>query len=92
MSRQGVNYRIPSKVGKEMVTHHDNLKLCVVPISQGATVSPVPESMDINFAEGDTPAHRVQMNPGQDNQQYTRPAQLREDIQPLLKFGEYVSH
>jgi len=92
LSRQGVNYRIRSKVGKEMVAHHDNLKLCVVPISKGVTVSPVPESMDINFAEGDNPAHQVEMNPGQDIQQYNRPAHLRQNIQPPLRFGEYVTH
>jgi len=75
-----------------MVAHHDNLKLCVVPISKGITVSPVPESMDINFAEGDNPAHQVEMNPGQDIQQYNRPAHLRQNIQPPLRFGEYVTH
>ena len=92
LSRQGVNYRIGSKVGKEMVAHHDNLKLCVVSISQGVTVFPVPESMGINFAEGNTPAHQVEMNPWQDIQQYNRPARLRQNIQPPLRFGEYVTH
>ena len=53
-----------------MVAHRDNLKLCFVPISQGVTVSPVPESMDISFAKGDAP---VEMNSGQDKQQYTCP-------------------
>ena len=89
LSRQGVNYRQRSKVGKEMVAHHDNLKLCVVPISQGVTVSPVPESMDISFAKGDAP---VEMNSGQDKQQYTCSGRLRQNIQPPLRFGEYVTH
>ena len=79
-------------IGKEVVAHHDNLKLCDAPRSQGVTVSLVPESMDINFAEGDTPGHWVEINPGQDNQQYTRPARLRQKIQPPLRFGEYVTH
>ena len=52
----------------------------------------MPESMDINIAEGDTPAHRVEMNPEQDNRQYTCPAHLRQNIQPPLRFGEYVTH
>ena len=59
LSRQGVNYGILFKVGKEMVAHHDSLKLCVVPISQEVAASLMPESMDISFAEGDTPIHRV---------------------------------
>ena len=86
LPRQGVNYRIRSRVGKEMVAHHDNLKLCVVPISQGVKVFPVPEYMDTNFAEGDTPAHQLEINPGQDIQLYNRPARLRQNIQPLLRF------
>ena len=37
-------------------------------ISEGVTGSPVPESMNINLAEVDTPGHWVEMNPRQDNQ------------------------
>ena len=92
LSRQAVNYRISSKVGKEMIAHHDNLMLCVVSLSQGVTVSQVPESMDISFAEGDTPAYRVEMNPGQGSHQYTRPDRLRQNIQPPLWFGKYAIH
>ena len=92
LSRQGVNYRLRSKVGKELVAHHDNLKLCVVPISQGVTVPPVPESVDISFVEGGTPANGAELHPGQNNQPYPRPAHLRQNIQPPLRFGEYVTH
>ena len=77
LSRQGVNYRIRSKIGKEIVVHHDNLKLCLVPISKGVTFFPVPESMDISFAEGGAPTDRVELNPRQDIQRPPRPGRLR---------------
>ena len=92
LSRQGVNYRLRSKVGKELVAHHDNLKLCVVPISQGVTVPPAPESVDISFVEDGTPANGAELHPGQNNQPYPRPDHLRQNIQPPLRFGEYVTH
>ena len=92
LSRQGVNYRIRSKIGKEMVVHHDNLKLCLVPISKGVTFSPVPESMDISFAEGGAPTDRVELNPRQDIQRPPRPGRLRQNIQPPLRFGDFVTH
>ena len=92
ISRQGVNYRIRSKIGKEIVVHHDNLKLCLVPISKGVPFSPVPESMDISFAEGGAPTNRVELNPRQDNQRPPRPGHLRQNIQPPLRFGDFVTH
>ena len=56
------------------------------------TVPPVPESMDIGFVEGGTPANGAELHPGQNNQPYLRPAHLRQNIQPPLRFGEYVTH
>ena len=53
LSRNRVNYEIVSKEGKELVVHHDNLKLCVVPITKGIPTRPVPEIGDINIIHGD---------------------------------------
>ena len=92
LSRQGVNYRIRSKIGKEMVVHHDNLKLCLVPISKGVPFSPVPMSMDISFAEGGAPTDRVELNPRQDIQRPPRTGRLRQNTQPPLRFGDFKTH
>ena len=90
LSRHGIVYRIRSKIGKEMVVHHDNLTLCVVPISKGVRIAPAP--MDIRFAEGGATTNRMELNPRQNNQQLPRPARLRQNIQPPLRFGDFVTH
>ena len=92
LSRQGITYRRRSKIGKEVVVHHDNLNVCVVPVSKGVRVAPAPESMDMSFAEGGAPTNRVELNPRQNNQQLPRPARLRQNIQPLLRLGDFVTH
>ena len=46
VSRLELTYRVWSKEGKEMVVHHDNLKLCFLPSNKGQIVSPGHESGD----------------------------------------------
>ena len=76
----------------EVVAYHGNVKLYVVPVSQGVTVSTVPESMDISYAEDGAPTNRGKWNPEQNNQQHPLPTRLRQNIQHPLRFGEYVIH
>ena len=83
LSRKGVTYHVRSKEGKSMVVHHDNLKQSVVPANKGVAYCPVPDSSDITFVE-EPAAPR--------GQQFRRPARLRQNINPPLRFGEYVTH
>ena len=88
LSRQGVNYKIRSRGGKEMVVHHDHLKQCVVPANQGVPFCAVPESMDMTVADRPPAPREVAPDP----QQYTRPPRLRQNIRQPLRFGDFVTH
>ena len=72
-----------------MVVQHDDLRQCVVPVNKGVLYHPVPESMDITFgqgpsATGEEGTHR--------RQQRLRPARLRQNIGPTLRYGDIVTH
>ena len=51
---------------------------------------PVPEIWDINIIHGDLVA--PQEGKIMDVQQRGRPARLRQNVRPPLRFGEYVIH
>ena len=65
-----------------MVVHHDNLKQCVVPVNKGVPYHPVPKSMDVTFGEGPSATEE-----GPRRQQRLRPARLRQNIGPSLRYG-----
>ena len=44
VSRRGVNYKIKSQEGKELVLHHNDLKVYAMPNLKGTVVCPTPES------------------------------------------------
>jgi len=39
ISRQGVNYKLCSKTGTELVVHHNQVKACMIPFNRGAILS-----------------------------------------------------
>lgn len=90
--RQGVNYKIRSKSGSDMIVHHDNLKQCIVPGAKGLPQCPVPESLDINFVEGGAFPQGEEEGPRQNDHHNQRPARLRQNINPPLRFGDFVTH
>ena len=51
VSRRGVNYKIKSQEGKELVVHHNNLKFFVMPDLKGTVVCPTPESPEISVVQ-----------------------------------------
>ena len=87
ISQLGVNYKIRSKQGKDMIVHHNNVKACTFPFDQGKTIAPVREAEEMTFSENqDNP-----QVPGERPLQ-PRPARLRQNIGPPLRFGDFVTH
>jgi len=90
ISRRGVTYRICSKEGKEMIAHHDNIKPCVLPVREGIIHCPAPEDTAIHLLPGEpTPHGGINC---QNQHPASRPAHLRQNIQPPLRYGEFVVH
>ena len=75
-----------------MIVHHDNLKQCIVPGAKGLPQCPVPESLDINFVEGGAFPQGEEEGPRQNDHHNQRPARLRQNINPPLRFGDFVTH
>ena len=92
VSVQGVNYKIRPQKGKDIVVHHNNVKLCTIPFGKGEPVCPVPETGEISVATGNLGDQGVPREQQQDLQTLSRPAHLRQNIRPPLRFGEYITH
>ena len=92
----GVNYKIRSKAGKDVIVHHNNVKACSVPFSAGETFCPVPESEEVGFLTETLDTHVANTGGGVeqhvDLRPLQRPARLRQVIRPPLRYGEYVTH
>ena len=88
---KGVTYKLRSREGKEIVAHHDNLKPCVLPSNKGVPLCPTPEAMDINIVPVEVTPQQVG-GIGEDRGRYHRSALLRQNIQPPLRFGKFVTH
>ena len=71
-----------------MVVHHDNLKQCAVPVNKGVLYHPVPKSMDITFGEGPSTTGEGTRR----QQQRLRPARLRRNTGPPLRYAGIVTH
>ena len=82
LSRSGVNYKLRSKMGKTLASHHDQLKSCPVPASEGQPYCPVPEIPDVYVSEPQAV----------ENARMIRPQNLRQVVNPPIRFGEYVTH
>lgn len=94
-ARNGVNYKIRSQEGKDLVVHHNNVKACSVPFDKGEASYPVKESAGIEFLPGGIEPDRGDMGEPvelPDLQPFHRPARLRQVVRPPLRFGEYVTH
>ena len=50
-SQNGVNYVLRSTIGRSLVVHHNQLRLCPTPLGQGSPVQPIAETPGIVFAE-----------------------------------------
>ena len=73
-----------------MITHHDNLKPCVLPAKVGIPHCPTSEHTYITVVPG-VPIPQGDAN-GQLQGQFTRPAHLRQNIRPPLRYGEFFTH
>ena len=94
-SCHGVNYKLKSKEGKSIVAHHNNVKTCTVPFDKGESFCPVREAEEVHFSPGNLERQRDCLQEGQQNldlQPLQRPVHLRQNINPPLRFGEYVTH
>ena len=76
--RLGVNYKIRHKGGKEIVVHHNNLKISYIRFNQGELVCPTVETGEFQEVEN---AHQPQVIPR------ARPARLRQTIRPPDRYG-----
>ena len=72
-----------------MVVHHDNIKPCVVPAREGIIHCPTPEDMAMHLVPGG-PTPQGGIN-GQNHPPVVRPAHLRQNIQPPLQNGQFVT-
>ena len=90
ISRKGVTYRICSREGREMVAHLDNIKPCVLPAREGITHCPAPEDTAMHLVPGG-PTPQGAIN-DQNHHPASRPAHLGKNIQPPLRYGEFVTH
>ena len=84
ISQMGFTYRICSKEGKEMIAHHDNIKPCVLPAREGIIHCPAPEDTAIHLLPGEPTPQGGNQHPA------SRPAHLRQNIQPPLRYGKQL--
>ena len=87
ISHQGVNYRLRSKAGKDIVAHHNQVKPCTIPFNKGEPSCPVREAEEIEIT--DMPREEV---PDNQNGPLRRPPRLRHNINPPLRFGDFITH
>ena len=87
----GVTYKIRSKGGQISGAHHDNWKSCVLPGNQGIPFCPVPGTGNITFVQRET---GPQQEEGADQNQPSnrRPAHLKQNVHPPLRFGSFITH
>ena len=86
ISHQGVNYKLCSREGKDIVVHHNNVKPCTIPFNMGEPSFPVREAEEMEIVH--IPGEELQAQ----HLPLRRPARLRQTIQPPLRFGDFVSH
>eukprot|EP00112_Aurelia_sp_Birch-Aquarium-sp1_P024442 Seg7738.2 transcript_id=Seg7738.2/GoldUCD/mRNA.D3Y31 product="Gag-Pol polyprotein" protein_id=Seg7738.2/GoldUCD/D3Y31 len=89
--RTGVNYKIISKFGKINTAHHDQLRLCPLPVSQGQPLAPVPEIGDTLIQQPETNIREGEGGHGV-VQGRVRPENLRQIINPPIRYGDVVTH
>ena len=92
ISRNGINYTIRSKTGKDIVVHHNNIKKCAVPSSTGSPFCPVREDWDPIVVQGDPVPPEVVGPDSEVPPVHNRLARLRQNVHPPLRFGDFVSH
>ena len=87
ISHQGVNYKLRSKAGKDIVVHHNQVKSCTIPFNKGEPHCPVREAEEIELTT--MPREEV---PENQTGPLHRPPRLRQNINPPLRFGDFVTH
>ena len=83
-----------SEKGREMVVHHDNLKLCYIPLDKGRIVSPGHESGEF------TVVHNLPQHPNARpfpcrprGEAPLRPRyQLRQNIRPPVRYPDDIRY
>ena len=81
LKRVGVDYKIVSKGGKEMVVHHDQLKHSYIPFQEGEPVCPSREVGEFRVVDITPPKDGIDQIPR------ARPARLRQHINRPLRYG-----
>ena len=87
ISRQGVNYKLRSKTGTYLVVHHNQVKSCTLPFNRGEPYCPVREAEEIEMVW--MPREE---RPETQNAPLNRPPRLRQNVNPPLRFGDFVTH
>ena len=93
--KAGVNYVLRSKEGKDLVVHNNHVKACSIPFDEGETFCPVKESGEAEFLPGVVELDGGNMGAQEENEDLNllrRPAHLRQDVRPPLRFGDFVTH
>ena len=78
-----------------MVVHNNHVKACSIPFDEGETFCPVKESGEAEFLPGVVELDGGNMGAQVENEDLNllrRPAQLRQDVRPPLRFGDFVTH
>ena len=89
VSRTGVNYNIKSQEGKELVVHHNNLKVSAMPNLKGTVVCPTPESPEAYVVQQEaTGGDEIRVERAQN----VRPRNLRQVVNPPIRYGDIVTH
>ena len=91
LSKMGVNYKIKSDHGKEMVVHHNQLKSCPLPSVGGCPIVPIPETPEISMLK-DQPGDRQEQEEHRPPLGNIRPQNLRQVVNPPIRYGDYLVH
>eukprot|EP00794_Sanderia_malayensis_P002386 gene2386-biopygen1273 len=91
ISKQGVNYKIRSKDGKDMTVHHDNVKPCTVPFKLGEPFCPVRETGEITISPRNVNTQGT-LGRARNLLPQQHSYRLRQNIRPPARFGEYITH
>ena len=87
ISRQGVNYKLRSKTGTYLVVHHNQVKASMIPFNRGEPYCPVREVKEMEMV-----CMPREERPEVKNTPLNRPPRLRQNVQPTLWFGDFVTH
>ena len=83
-----MNYVLKSKEGKYMVLHYNHVKACSISLMIGKPFALLRNLRIVGLDGGNIGAQLE----NEDLNLLRRPAHLRQDIRPPLRFGDFVTH